>query len=374
LDVRALGYAPWSPREGSVEGYTGIGQICLPSDDQLVVTFVSQALPQTLPRRGQPEASSNLRLRALFIDARTGQLQAKHEWPTFSDKSRLTPATHGKFVVITPDKLTLYSPEIQPLKELDLDVGQDATAGSWGASSSPRGEYLLIGYGPRSNEHNPRGFLGAVRKLELIDTEALRVVRTWTDHGFGDIHPFHAFDDGEIIAINGTGGATVIGPPGGPWRSFRASWPARCAPSLQKTLITDEAIFGGTMLSIDRWCYSLTLTTGEILFAQEFDDKEIVRWHAASAGGRRFAIAVDKGRGGSWGLDIPAHYSLNRITVYDIPSRQWIFALSMKKQGIKSISGLALSPGGSLLAFINQDGILELYRIPEGSGPKQPGQ
>jgi hypothetical protein len=373
LDVRALGYTPWSPRGESVEGGTGIGQICFPSDGQLVVTFISQVLPVTLPRRGQPEASSNLRLEALFVDARRGQLWTKHEWPTFSDLARIAPAGDGKFLVITPDKLTLYSPGIQPLKQLDLDVGREATPGSWGVGSSPGGRYLLIHYGPRSNEDNPRGFLGAVTRLELIDTEALRLVHTWTDHGFGDIHPFDLFDDGNILAINGTGGVTVVGPPGGPWRSFQVPWRSRCRPG-GKTLINDRAIFGTTTVSTDRRCYSLTLTTGEILFAQEFADKEIVRWLAVSPGGRRFAIAVDKGRGGSWGLDIPARYSVDRVTVYDIPSRQWIFALSGKKQGIKSISGLALSPDGSLLGLINQDGILEVYRIPEGSGPTQPGQ
>jgi hypothetical protein len=349
-----------------VEGRTGIGQILFPSDNQLVVTYISQARTETFPRRSQAEASSNLQLEALFVDPNLGRLRARRQWPTFSDKARIGPASGGKFVVVTPDDLTLYSPEIQALRKLDLDVGREAIPGEWNASASPGGKYLLISYSPRSNEG---GWMGdAITEFELIDTELLRITRSWTDKGFGGIHPFYCLDDGEIVAINGTGGATVIGPPGGPWRVFQAPWPPRCAPHLKKTPVTDDAIFGGTTLSIDRWCYSLTLTTGEVVFAQQFADKETVRWLAASGGGRRFAIAVYRGRGGSWALDIGAHYSLNRVMVYDIPGHRWIFTLSGKNQGIKSISGLALSPQGSLLALINQDGILEVYRIPERSG------
>lgn len=372
LDVRALGYSPWRPRGESVEGRPAPGQICFPSEGQLVVTYISQALAATLPRRSRPEAFSDLWLQALFVDPATGQLRARHEWPTFSDRARVAPATCGKFVVVTPDKLILYSPEIRPLKELDLDVGLDATRGDWNARSSPGGKYLVIDYGPHSNENDLRGFPGAVTEFELIDTETLRLVRNWTDRGFGGIHPFQWLDNGEIIATSGNSGSTVIGPPGGPWRTFQASWPPRCGPNLEKMPISDEAIFGGNKVSIDRWCYSLTLTNGEILFAQQFADKEIVRWLAASLGGQRFAIAVDRGRGGSWALDIGARYSLNRIMVYDVPSRRWIFTLGGGKQGIKSISGLALSPDGARLALINQDGILELYAIPEADAGRQP--
>jgi len=45
-----------------------------------------------------------------------------------------------------------------------------------------------------------------------------------------------------------------------------------------------------------------------------------------------------------------------------------VHSLDGKKQGAKHISALALSPDGSLLAWINQDGLLELYRLPAAVG------
>jgi hypothetical protein len=342
-----------------------IGQIYFLSDEQLLVTFVSRVAPQTLPRRNEPEASSNLRLHALFVDTKTGQLRATREWPTFSDRSRVAPATEGRSALVTPDRLVLYSPAMQPLKELSLPIGAEAVQGFWDAVPSPGGKYLLIWYDCRPD--------GTPRKSELVDAETLQVIRPWIEgspwtEGRLVLAPF---DDGNVLGI-GPHSTVGFGPFDGPWRPFRAPWGDHCEPG-PDTLINNQAIFGSTIVTPDRWCCTLALTTGELLFRQELAEKELVKYVEASAGGQRFAIAVYKGKGGSWALDIGPHYSLDRIMVYDIPSRRWIHTLTGKKQGIKSISGLAVSPDGSLLGAINQDGILEVYRVPQtpGSPPAQ---
>jgi hypothetical protein len=362
LDVRALGYAPWSVRESFDPG-TGIGQICLPSDDQIIVTFVSRIVPGTLPRRNQPDVSSTLLLQALFIDTGTGRVRARREWPTASEKSRIAPAGDGRFVVITPDRLMLYSPELQALKEIGISIGHEAIYNQWNLRSSPAGGYLKFEYSPVNDKGVSQTSTG---KWELIDTKSLQVVWRDTDPGYGGIHIGSPLDDGEVLARNGTGGAALVGKPGGPWRPYSdPRWDPGCRPT-DTWLVSNEAIFGADPLSLDRWCYTVGLKTGEVLFAENFANKEIVRWLASSACSQRFALAVDRGKGGSWALDLGPHYSLNRIMVYDIPSRRWIFTLSGKRQGIKSISGLALSPDGSLLGLINQDGILEVYRVRDG--------
>jgi hypothetical protein len=110
-------------------------------------------------------------------------------------------------------------------------------------------------------------------------------------------------------------------------------------------------------------------TNGDLLFQQNFLPGEVYRWWATSAGGHRLALALDKGKGGSAALDIAPHYGLSRVIVYDLSARQWVNSLDGKKQGLKSISGLALSPKGSLLALIDQDGILQLYRLPVTASP-----
>jgi hypothetical protein len=347
LNVGALGYTPWHIREGVGRPVT-IGQIHFLSDERLVVTFISHIVPETLPRRSTPEGPSNLQLKALFIDAGTGQVQASHEWPTFSERSRIMPTLGGKFVVVTPDKLTLYSPEIQPLKRLDLPVKRDAVQGGWDAVPSPGGKYLMIWYYTLPD--------GDSTMSALIEIATVRTVVPWAQGANG----FIPLDDGNVV----TGVGSRIGPLRGPWRPLGIPWRQGCKPTRFLIALSDSVLFGGTSVSIDRWCYGLALTTDQILFERELPDKEFVGLVGVSAGGQRFAVETYKIHGESWLLDIGGHALVYRIRVYEIPARRWIFALDGKKQGIKTISGLALSHDGSLLALINQDGILEVYRVP----------
>jgi hypothetical protein len=292
------------------------------------------------------------------VDVSTGQVQADRDWPTTSDKSRITPATGGNFLLITPDKLTLFSPEIQPLGELDLPVGREAAGTWWDIVPSPGGKYIWAWYSPRTQEswvHAPS------RVSALLEATTLRIVLPWASRPQG----FVPLDDGNVVTGDGHA-YPLTGPPGGPWRQLGARWPAGCKPVSFVAPISDRALLGGAM-SIHGWCYTLTLISGEVLFSQQLPQEQIFRWRAVSPGGQRFAVAVERGRGGSRALDIAPHYSIDRVMVYDVPSRRWLFTLHGKEQGITSISGVALSPDGSLLALINQDGILQVYRVGEGS-------
>lgn len=361
LNVGALGYTPWRVRENEIENGVSIGQLHFLSNESLLVTFVLHIVPETLPRRGALEGPSNLQLKALFIDAVTGHVRASHEWPTFSERSRILPVGRGMFVAVTPDKLTLYSSSIQPLKELSIPVGREAIKTWWDAIPSPGGNRLMISYDPPGGDwvHPPP------RMFTLIDTATLHVASVWGERiGRGHVLPYGSLDDGEILALNQTGTGNVIGPPpNGPWRPVAIPWRQGCQPSGFLIALSDSVLFGGNSVSVDRWCYSLALTNGQILFERELPDKEFVGLVGVSTGGQRFAVETYKMHGGSWLLDIGGHALVYRIKVYDIPARRWIYALNGKKQGIKTISGLALSPDGSLLALINQDGILEVYRI-----------
>ncbi len=89
VNVRTLGYKPWSGGESGDAPVT-IGQISFISDAELSISFVSHIVPEALPRRTHPE-SANLRLNAVFIDSKTGQVRARREWPTTTERSRVTP-------------------------------------------------------------------------------------------------------------------------------------------------------------------------------------------------------------------------------------------------------------------------------------------
>jgi hypothetical protein len=114
------------------------------------------------------------------------------------------------------------------------------------------------------------------------------------------------------------------------------------------------------------WKANITLvrTNGEVLFQQEFSDRELLKWLSVSADGGRFAVAIYRGKGGSVALDIAAHYTLDRIMAFDVNARQWVYTIGAKSQGIKDLEGLALSCDGSSLALIDDDGKLRLYRLP----------
>jgi len=113
---------------------------------------------------------------------------------------------------------------------------------------------------------------------------------------------------------------------------------------------------------------SLIRTDGMALFNQEFRDSEWLLTRpisiAPSADGRRIAVPIWVIKGGSALLDISGHRQLKRIAVLNVPSRQWVYRLDAKSRRLTTLSGLAMSPHGSLLGLIDQNGILQVYRLP----------
>jgi hypothetical protein len=116
--------------------------------------------------------------------------------------------------------------------------------------------------------------------------------------------------------------------------------------------------------------FSLIRTDGTVLLDREFST-QFLRRPAISADGRRIALPILKAHGGSAFLDIGEKYSLSRIQVYDVPSRKWICTLSAKDAAAKRLGGLGISPDGSLLALISQDGVLRMFKIPAPSSKNE---
>lgn len=93
------------------------------------------------------------------------------------------------------------------------------------------------------------------------------------------------------------------------------------------------------------------------------DDEWLGRPLYPSAGGSRFAVTVWTHKGGNAPLDIGYRNVLKRIVVYDLTRRQAVFALEAKQQKMKNVSGVALSPDGSLMGILT-DGIVQVYQLP----------
>jgi hypothetical protein len=358
LDLRALGFVRDPPRE-ELDTSLQLDPICFLANDTVVVTFATREAPATLPRRGETGPSLPFRLRALFVDTKSGQLRTTHEWPASSYDSRVLPGTNGRFVVLTPDKLMLYSPPVELVKELDISLSRRAIVGGWRPYVSPSGRAIVINYEPKMEGHG--------WECEWINTEDLTVVERWTGRGFGGL-----FDNISDEVLVGMGVGIRIREPNAPWREICWSSPQhRCGMDPQ--FISNDVLFtytdAGTLIE-----FSLIRRDGTILFRQDFPPSATLRCRRLfsglyparpSADGRRFALPIGKLHGGSEFFDIGSKFTLMQVMVFDLASRGWIARVEAKPLRVTSLWGLALSPDGSLLAFIDQDCVLWLFHIPE---------
>ena len=381
LNVRALGYTP-EPFPTENYGWLGIDPICFLSAETVAITFVTREAPAALSRRGQSDESLPYRLHALFVDTKTGKQLAPRGWPSSSLRSRVLSAAGEKFVVLTPERLLLYSPEFTLLNQLDVIWGRESIKDLWDVARSPGGKYLLAHYEPQADakrieqlpptvdalDWNP------VEQFEWIDLENLQVVERWTEKSCRDCFITLGYEDTFGISDNGmvqrrkNPHIVEIGkPPDGPWRGLCPYYQPYCHPG---GFVNNETFLAkGGDKPEEFW---LVNTNGGLLLHEALRENETIYTghlpsHASwnpSADGNRFAVAVMKIKGANAFLDIGGHAVLERIMVFDIAIRQWIYMLDARKQKLTDISGMALSPDGSQLALITQAGILEIYRVP----------
>lgn len=341
---------------------------------QVVVDYVVRVATEGLPERDRPDTSLPFRLHALFIDTATGKLRSEREWPTASARSVVLRSSGANFVVFTPDELLLYSPGLELLRELHLPLRSEATWETWTPSTSPQGRYLLVRYEREANSNTgvdattSRAVSGQQRDapnpttphakvgLHLIDTEELRMLGSWTAELGTDRSglPRCISDEGFLVL------GDRIERFDRPWEPF---FPL--TPSLG-CFIDDEVLFKGRGERGRLFGLELRDTHGQVFFAHNFpQNHDILPPIVGScSAGKRLAFAFYKGKGGVASLDIAPHYSLRRIIVFDVPSRQWVYNLDGKRQRITKLSGLALSADGTQLAVIDQNGILRAYALP----------
>src|SRR5580704_8351470 len=240
LNVRALGYAP-EPWPIENYGRIGIDPVCFLSNDAVAITFVTREAPGALSRRGQSDELLPYRLHAFFIDPKTGRVINTRDWPSSSLRSRVLPATGQKFVVLTPDRLLLYSSEFNLLGQLDVTWGRESIKDHWEVAHSPGGKYLLINYEPQADAKRidqlppttPLSDWEPVERFERIDLENLQEVERWTTKichdcffTLGDHDAFGISDDGMVQRWKNVPGGTPFNskiveigkPPDGPWR------------------------------------------------------------------------------------------------------------------------------------------------------------
>lgn len=355
-DLRSFGYGGNTlPQE--FPSHSVLDPISFLSDGTLMAAFVTRGAVATAPHRDQPDAALPLTLRAIFLDAATGGFRSARGWSApYPGSVAIVAAKGGRLVVANREHLTLYSQGLEPLRELTLPTPAGPQGDLLSLEPSPQRGSLLVVY------------LRGRNRINWINADTLTVICSWGGSmfpsgvsnselaSFSDVpEKSHGFLS-EVLLRNRDGGSHVI----------CRSWTGCGTPQFISN--EDLVLYGPHTMS-------LTDLDGTTLFAQDFSDSDFITdWPSPfrpAVDGNRFAVAIWAHKGGSRVLDITSHSVLKRIMVFDVPSRRWIYTLDAKKQGIKTISGLALSPNGSLMAIM-AGGIVEVYRLPPESASDGP--
>lgn len=348
VDLRSLGYTG-PPRTFVAEGYPEIIKqpLCFVDETTLVATFFTRERAENLAQRGSTDPFRPLRLHAVFLDARTGEVRTRHEWATPSPAAGVVACYDGRIVLRIGERITLYSKQLEPIAELVLP------------SRPPPQEYIQVWN--HLTSPNEREILLFDYSISLwIDSDNLEIVRTWE---YGKLFDSPRQWGWPSISSNSLARAVDrlhteiwLRPLDGPWRKVCGP-PVRCGEP--------HFVSNDLFVSVKAQELSLIRTDGRVVFAEGFDGRlHLKSGPHSSADGNRFAVALFDKKGGNAFLDIMPAFPLNRVMVYDIPAARWVYTLDAKPLNIdeENLESIALSPDGSLLAIMGR-GIVKVYEI-----------
>lgn len=347
VDLHSYGYDGYKPsREFRTAGT--LHPLCFLTDGTLVASFLRHdSAPALVPRDGKNEHP--LKLHSIFLSPQVGRVRATRAWATPHPYVDVFAAHDGQFVVLLPGKLTLYSPDLEPTRELSIPVPAPP-ASLAGVDSSPQGgSVLLTEIGINSTSY-------------WIGTDGLRVLRSWRDSlGVSSASDRHVAFRREYLTQNGFVGEVRLRDPSGTERLVcRGSLGADCGPA---QFVSDDIL-----AVVQPHDFRLIRIDGEKLFAEHLREEDWLgqRRVAVSADGTRVALTAWAHKGGNAFFDIGWRAVLKRVMVFDVRSRSWAATLegSKWKLGYEDLLGIALSPDGSLLALMDATGIVRVYRLP----------
>ena len=212
----------------------------------------------------------------------------------------------------------------------------------------------------------------ASETYEWVSTTNLEMLRSWLDKGtLGEVLSRKVTAISDNAMAGGSRRNAFVREIAGGWRKACAEEDADSCIQLQ--FLTDDLLWATD--SMGPWKHQATILRGDgtAVFRQAFGDDTRLSSAYPSAGGNRFALAIYKINDRLAFLDIGAKATLKEILVFDFARNQWIWKLDAKKEKIGSERGVALSPDGSLVALITQDGILQVYRVEaNGQGVRKP--
>jgi len=348
IDLRSVGFTGFAPKQEQWGIHLKPNPLCFVDNKTLIATFVTREEITTLARRDQPSETSPLRLHAVFLDPEVGIVLATKEWPVTRPRGGVIATGAGRFAVLTPAMIALYSPSRELLKDLKFSSAEQSDL--WDLHSSPSGKSIVAEY------HTPEAY------FQRIDTNTLTRRPTSIPTVV-----FSISDEDVAIARNpyvqskGFLDEVLVQTADGPWQ------PICSAPSGQAgNCGQPEFVSNNVVALLTPHGFNLVPKAGgdPLLRVAFHDDDWLGHPLYPSADGARFAATVWAHKGGSEFFDIGSQSVLKRVVVYDIPSRQAVYTLDAKQQKMRNVSGIALSPDGSLLA-VSTEGLVRVYQLPE---------
>ncbi len=349
VDLRSVGFTGFAPKGEQWGLHLRPNPLCFADRRTLIATFITREDVTTLARRDQPGETLPLRLHGIFLDANAGKVRTTKEWSITRPRGGIIAAGGGNFVVLTPAMVALYSAGLELVKDFKLSSQQQSHL--WDFHSSPTGRVILVEY------HYPEA------KYQWLDTDTLLAQSaSWSE----SLPVLSISDDKEITSFRDTYVRSkainiyeaLIQPRDRPERAV-----CRVIAGHGDDSCGDPEILSNELLAL--WSPHefrvVPKTGGDTLLKASFREDEWLGSYP-SADGKRFAVTVSTHKGGSAFFDIDYHSVLKRIEIYDIPNPHPVYTLDTKLQKIKTVSGVALSPDGSLLAIVT-DGVVEVYQL-----------
>jgi len=144
VDLRAVGFTGFAPTKETWGLHLKPNPLCFSDNKTLVATFISREDVTTLARRDTSGDARPDRLHGIFLNAQMGKVQGTKEWSVPRPRGGIIPTGNGRFVVLTPSMIALYSPAFELLQ--DFKFSSEQLSHLWDVHTSLSGKSILVEY------------------------------------------------------------------------------------------------------------------------------------------------------------------------------------------------------------------------------------
>ncbi|MGC2619705.1 MAG: hypothetical protein WA414_11745 [Acidobacteriaceae bacterium] len=362
IDVTPLGYAP--PGAFYLTYRLTSASLSFIDDDHLLFTFRVGGLLKRLP--SDRDGDDDQQIRAMVLDARTGQVVRQTEWRMHDRSQYLWSFPDGKFLVRMRDTLYLTdaSLALKPYVSFDTDLRE--------IQVSPDRRILVVErddppkLAQNSAEPQEPETRNPVRVEVMSSGSTAATVLRETESPVNV--PLVA--DGILDTLEGNQLASYAVrevPFAGKVRIL-AQVKSTCQPTLQTVSARVALVVGCYQASDDRPVVAIS-TDGKELWREQWDNKYVWGWFTSAQNGSRFAYeSIEVARPISVFDELDEDdITAQLVGVYDTESGKLVMVKNVTPV-LTAGQNVTLSPDGTRFAVL-RNGAIEVYDLPPVSSP-----